>query len=115
MSERYTRRDAEEALERLAKLLGKSTRCIIAKPGKLKVVFGTWYVNYNPHYGGCVVKELCREQKGENAPFGDHRRTPRDFCQMVNDIERALQIKKESNQEKFHAINEVVFKFEVRK
>jgi hypothetical protein len=101
MTDRYTRKDAEKAFKRLAEEFGKPTghyrevaegeTSNMADGQKFSTIPGGWVLDYNPTYGGCVVEELS-PNPGETwitQPFGSTRRSPREFCQMVNDMIRA--------------------------
>lgn len=74
--ERYTKRDAEKAFERLLTLTGKHA-------GPWNEV-GAWQLDYNGTYGGYVVVEITSEGGGQTHPLGDMRRNARDFCSAVN-------------------------------
>jgi hypothetical protein len=101
MSDRYTLKDADKAFERLCEELGKPMghyrKCADGEPSNMangqtfSTIPGGWALDYNPTYGGCVVQELS-PNPGETwvrSPLGDRRRSPREFCQMVNNMLRA--------------------------
>jgi len=83
MAERYTEKDAVRCAQDLADVLGKDfgkklSDCYTEKAPKV----GCWLVNYNPIYGGAVIEEMM-ERGGRDRPFGDTRRSPREFCDAV--------------------------------
>jgi len=82
-ADRYTRKDAERALQRLAAATGN-------RPATSWNDVGGWSLDYNPIYGGCVVVEIASEGGGQSHPLGDQRRTPRAFCDAVHFALRAL-------------------------
>lgn len=82
MSDRYTRKDAEKALDRLANACG---RTVGYGPGE-------WHLDYNAIYGGCAVREMMPTGSGERDPFGSMRRSPRDFCDAVRFALDALSV-----------------------
>ena len=75
--ERYTKKDAENALERLVTSIGGH----MAKDSK---DVGGYQLDYNTYYGGCVVHQIINEAGGVTLPFGMHRVKPYDFCQAVD-------------------------------
>lgn len=96
MSERYTKKDAEKAFERLCELMG-----VKANPQLVKRTDGHgymyqedgWRLDYAACYGGYVVASLSEGTTGEGRPFGDYRRSARDLWQMVWDITRAFELR----------------------
>lgn len=118
MSERYTQRDAQLAMERLAVALRKpyASGEIVMRPksdpkegyeyaGKLWLrigagqtsflvaYIGAWHIDYNPIYGGVVIHVMSNEHGGVGNPFGSTRHTPRAFCELVWFALDALAIK----------------------
>lgn len=104
MGDRYTRKDADKAMARLCEEFGKPLghyRKVqdgevsnMGEGRQITTIPGGWVMDYNPVYGGCVVEELS-PNPGEtwiSNPFGSTRRSPREFCQMVNDMIRARSI-----------------------
>lgn len=100
MADRYTRKDAQIAFERLCEELGKPSghyrklaageTSNMANGQTFSTIPGGWALDYNPTYGGCVIEELS-PTPGEtwiSHPFGSTRRSPREFCQFVNDVIR---------------------------
>ena len=102
MTDRYTRKDAENALECLAEALGKplgSYREL--KAGEVSTygsethttIPGGWYLDCNATYGGCVIQEMDdRGGTGVSQPFGSMRHSYRDFCDMVYFTMNALSV-----------------------
>ena len=93
MSDRYTRTDAENALERLAAALGKPLGHYRKLRGGEVSTFGSdtyttipggWALDYNPTYGGCVIEEIDdRGGTSVRRPLGDRRMSPREFVDSV--------------------------------
>jgi hypothetical protein len=81
--DRYTRKDAEAAFERLCNLTGHHA-------GPWNEV-GAWQLDANPTYGGYMVVEISNEHGGQSTPFGPMRRSARDFCDAVRFAEDTLQ------------------------
>lgn len=105
MSDRYTRKDAERAFERLCEALNKpqghyrtlaeGEKSNMANGQTFSTIPGGWALDYNPVYGGCVIEELS-PTPGEtwvSTPFGMMRRSPREFCQFVSDVLNGLALK----------------------
>jgi hypothetical protein len=97
MSDRYTINDANKAFFRLATVLNKSTQAYKMgingrPPGQYSAVVGAWELDYNPVYGGCKVVEISNPEGGQGEPFGPVRHSPRQFCAIVNQIIRAIEI-----------------------
>lgn len=95
--ERYTRKNAEAAFERLALKLGKSTARtggpIWRRVGDRNVArVGAWALDHNSIYGGFVVIEIVNEGGGERHPMGDRRMPARQFCESVYFTEKALNL-----------------------
>jgi hypothetical protein len=76
MSERYTRKDAERALGRLAAATGHRIAASYSD-------VGAWELDYAACYGGYMVHEVGNEAHGVSTPFGHERRTAREFCDAV--------------------------------
>jgi len=84
MAERYTEKDAVECAQDLAVVLGKDfgkklSDCYTEKGPKV----GCWLLSYNPIYGGAVIEDIISEGGARDRPFGDTRRSPREFCDAV--------------------------------
>lgn len=111
MSERYTRKDAEAACERLAhavgrKMLHELDDTGISNPARE----GTWVLDYNPTYGGCAIREIVassppresddrpQSYTAESEPFGSQRRSPREFCDAVYFAESAIRALERTHQ-----------------
>lgn len=107
MSERFTKKDAEKALERLCELMGRpkghyrklaegevapAGAVVTGVNGQFCTIPGGWELDYNPIYGGYVVEEILENSTGITQPFGANRRSARDFWQMVWDITRAFEL-----------------------
>ena len=106
MSDRYTRKDAEQAAKRLAEHLGKPwghyTDDVnhpdrhptpLHEGGKFYTIPGGWALDYNPTYGGCVIEELAPDGgTWITQPFGSERCSPREFVAKVNTAITALGI-----------------------
>ena len=84
MSQRYTRKDAEHAFERLLAMTGKR------KATSWNDV-GGWTLDYAPIYGGYNVEEISSPSGGVSQPFGMQRRTAREFCDTVRFLADALR------------------------
>lgn len=81
MTDRYTRRDVQDAFDLLVKKLRKPTR-----PGEV----GRWILDHSPD--GFIVSEIANSAGGESHPFGDRRLTAREFCRQVQFTLWALEI-----------------------
>lgn len=93
MSDRYTRRDAERAFERLCETMGREIGPKWSRVnGKNVAKVGTWHLDYNAVYGGCKVAEIANVAGGESEPFGSLRQSPRDFVHSVNMAIRAVEM-----------------------
>jgi hypothetical protein len=96
--ERYTRKNAEAAFERLAQKLGKPTAKSTGKATWRRVgdrnvaTVGQWALDHNSIYGGFVVVEIVNEGGGEAHPLGDRRMPAREFCQSIYFAERVLSL-----------------------
>ncbi len=94
MSERFTKKDAERAFERLCELMGTE-----ANPPMVRADTGWayersgWILDCNHTYGGYVVGAVEAGTTGQASPFGTTRRSARDFWQMVWDITRAFELR----------------------
>ena len=103
MTDRYTRKDAEAALQRLTKALDKPLGhyrpCAQGESNMganhtFTTIPGGWALDYNPVYGGCVIEELA-DVPGETwirHPMGERRMSPREFVQMCNRAIDAVSI-----------------------
>ena len=95
MTDRYTRKDAEAAFERLCFALdkprGEWTKDA-ARPHALTSNEGGWTLDYNRTYGGYVIHEYVNDRGGVREPFGSQRRSARDFCDAVRFALDALHI-----------------------
>jgi galactokinase/mevalonate kinase-like predicted kinase len=76
MSERYTRKDAERALERLAEATGHRIATSYSD-------VGGWTLDYAACYGGFSIEQVHNEQGAVSKPFGERRYPAREFCEMV--------------------------------
>jgi len=85
MSDRYTKRDAQAAFERLMQATGKH-------PAASYKDVGGWVLDHNSIYGGYVVHEMFNENGAVSEPFGGRRRTAREFCDAVSFACRALEV-----------------------
>lgn len=86
MSQRYTKRDAEGAYQRLMKAVG-------AREATSYGDIGGWHLDHNGVYGGYVVEEVMNEAGGITHPLGHERRTAREFCDAVSFALRVLEVK----------------------
>lgn len=77
MSDRYTKTDAREALERLANHLGKRITRFDHTPEDI----GSWYLDYNSIYGGAVIHEVV--SSGYGVKTLGSRMKPYEFCQAI--------------------------------
>lgn len=84
MSDRYTRRDAIAAFNRLMQATGH-------RPATGYKDVGGWVLDYNGIYGGYVIHEMLNENGAVSEPFGTMRRSARDFCSTVNFACRAIE------------------------
>lgn len=94
MTDRYTRKDADRAVERLANVLGKPVgHYRQLEPGEISnfgspshtTIPGGWALDWNPTYGGGVIEEIA-DVPGETwvrEPFGPMRRSAREIVDMV--------------------------------
>jgi hypothetical protein len=80
MADRYTKGMAEKAFEILAKRcnkeIGHYDKNYEPKPG-------AWELNYAPEYGGFIIEELDN-RGGVNHPFGEGRKSAKEFVKCVN-------------------------------
>ena len=77
----YTRKDAEQALERLAAACHKGTESFKAGNWGLDKAYGAYkVVEYVTGYG----KTTDEPAYGEREPLGGKRRTPKEFVQFVD-------------------------------
>lgn len=88
--DRYTRKDAERAFERL----------IHAINGRIATSYndvGAYRLDWNGIYGGGVIEEITSEGGGVRQPFGMMRRNAREFCEAVRFAIDAIQLKEAVN------------------
>lgn len=76
MSDRYTRKDAEAAFNRLISAIGGR----VAKDYK---DVGAYRLDWNGSYGGGNIERISNEPGGVSQPFGANRRNAREFCDAV--------------------------------
>lgn len=121
MSDRYSRKDAQKAFERLASALGKTCsdehgNLFNGNPyndptpaGRLwddvvehgvhvglRAAVGAWSLDYNGVYGGFVVHEMFNDGGGVSEPFGSMRRNAREFCAAARFALDALHVREQS-------------------
>ena len=94
MADRYSRKDAERAFDRLAYALGKQHTRWEQVDGRNVVNVGSWHLDCAPIYGGYVVNEICNEGGGITQPFGMLRHPAREFCALVNFALAAIELAK---------------------
>lgn len=87
--DRYTRKDAEAAFDRLCAMLGK--RRASSYDDK-----GAWQLDYNPVYGGYVVHELL-DHGGVTEPLGSERVSARELVKRVWFLTAALAIQRNAS------------------
>ena len=83
--DRYTRKDAEAAFERLIKAIG----------GRIATKYndvGAYRLDWNGVYGGGNIELITSVQGGVRQPFGAQRRNAREFCKAVRFAIDALQM-----------------------
>ena len=85
--ERYTKKDAQRSLKRLALALNKRLTKFDHSPEDI----GSYYLDYNSIYGGCIIHEVCNAGYGVNTPFGMGRCKPGEFCRCVDYAIRAIE------------------------
>lgn len=91
MADRYTKKDAQAAFERLARALGKSTVTYIRHDdGTWEPINGAWKLDDARGYGGVTVMEMVG--KGEGYALGARRWSYREFVEMVGFTIGALDI-----------------------
>lgn len=81
--DRYTRKDAEKAFERLVKAIG----------GRIAVDYkdvGAYRLDWNATYGGGNIEMIANDKGGVSQPFGMMRRNAREFCDAVRFATDAL-------------------------
>jgi hypothetical protein len=74
--DRYTRKDAEAAFDRLCAATGHRRATAYND-------VGGWSLDYAACYGGFVIESPCNDGGGITQPFGSRRRTAREFCDVV--------------------------------
>ncbi len=75
--DRYTRKDAEKAFDRLIRAIG----------GRMATSYNdvdAYRLDWNPTYGGGNIEQIASEQGGVRQPFGMMRRNAREFCDAVS-------------------------------
>lgn len=72
--DRYTRKDAEAAFDRL---------CAATGHRRATAYVGGWSLDYAACYGGFVIEEPTSSGGAITQPFGSRRRTAREFCDVV--------------------------------
>lgn len=81
--DRYTRKDAERAFERLIKAIG----------GRIATSYndvGAYRLDWNATYGGGNIEQITSVGGGVRQPFGMMRRNAREFCDAVRFATDAL-------------------------
>lgn len=94
--DRYTRKNAEQAFDRLATALGKShaengSGSWRRVDGQNVATVGWWELDYNGTYGGFVIHEIANEAGGVSCPMGHGRLPARAFCSHVSFAMDALR------------------------
>lgn len=74
--DRYTRKDAEAAFDRLCEATGHRKATAYND-------VGAWALDYVACYGGYVVESPVNDGGGIIHPLGERRRTAREFCDAV--------------------------------
>lgn len=74
--DRYTKKDAEAAFDRLCAATGHSR-------AEAYNDHGAWSLDYVACYGGFVVEEIDDVSCGVSHPMGERRRSAREFVQAV--------------------------------
>jgi len=85
---RTTKADTQKALEQFAKVMGKQITQYDHTPEDI----GSWYLDYNPTYGGARINEVCNEGYGVDLPFGD-RQPLATFVNCINFAIRAVNMR----------------------
>lgn len=85
MADRYTRKDAEAALDRLLAAMGE-------RRAQDWNDVGGYRLDYNPIYGGVVVERVVNDSGAVTCPLGYQRRSPREFVEVVQFALEALQV-----------------------
>ncbi len=114
MSERYTHKDAEKAVQRLAEAMSLPYGHYIVTDdepepfqgeqpkGRFKHLGnGGWFttqpnaleLDYNPVYGGCVISQIA-DTGGTwvSLPFSQERKGPREFVGYVNALITGMEL-----------------------
>lgn len=92
MSKRTTKKDCKEAFELLCKELGKSTDFFNYQKKKYNI--GAWRLDYNPIYGGAIVREIINENGGLTEPVLKYRISAREFVTAIDFALKILDIYK---------------------
>jgi hypothetical protein len=82
--DKYTRKDAEAAFDRLIKAIG----------GRVATSYkdvGAYRLDWNGTYGGGNIELIVSEGGGVSQPFGMQRRNAREFCDSVRFAMDALE------------------------
>jgi hypothetical protein len=82
--DKYTRKDAEAAFDRLIKAIG----------GRIATSYndvGAYRLDWNGVYGGGNIEQITSESGGVRQPFGAQRRNAREFCDSVRFAVDALE------------------------
>jgi hypothetical protein len=83
-TERYTKKDAEQALVRFLSAINKP----------YGYDEGCYHLDYNATYGGCLIHCVVNKGGGVSTPFGMHRMSPYDFCSCINFAIKAIELNK---------------------
>lgn len=83
--DRYTRKDCEAALGRLASALGLRVATSYGDVGGLQL-------DYAACYGGYAVGQIANAMGGVSAPFGHWRVPAREFCERLSVACRAIEL-----------------------
>ena len=94
---RYGKKDAANALKRLASMCGRSSETYKqGEDGRYHAQIGAVGMDYNPIYGGCVPHTVYNAGGGLSMPFGEYRMTAREFCRAVRLVEGVLRVREEN-------------------
>jgi hypothetical protein len=95
MTDRYSKKDAEQCASYLAKALKRQFgNCYKRTRSGSKAKVGCWELDCNSTYGGCVINQIANESGGVTQPFGARRLKPEYFCIATHFAEKALEYKK---------------------
>jgi hypothetical protein len=87
MATRYTKKDADKCLVRLAHAMGGRVAKSFDDVGGLRI-------DYEPIYGGVNVEEISNKSGGISQPFGIMRWKPEAFCHAVRMAEDVVYHRK---------------------